>query len=101
MIEYLPLGSIVLLEGGVQKAIIIGRGLNVRNGDKEYFFDYAAVPYPLGVVSDQAAYFNADQITKVVFKGYSDVDDENAVANINRYLKEHPDLVKGNAENWK
>lgn len=100
MIEYLPLGSIVLLQGGTQKAMIIGRGLKVRNGDKEFFFDYGAVAYPDGLVGDQMAYFNADKISKVVFKGYSDVDDENVVENINRYLEANPDLVRGNPETW-
>lgn len=100
MIEYLPLGSIVLLEGGVQKVFIVGRALLVRKGEETFFFDYAGVPYPEGVVGDQVAYFNAETITKVVFKGYSDVDDENAVGNINRYLQEHPDVKRGDPASW-
>lgn len=101
MVKYLPLGSIVLLQGGVQKAMIIGRGLNVRNGGEEFFFDYGAVAYPEGLIGDQMAYFNADKISKVVFEGYTDVDDENMVENINRYLAEHPDLKRGDPANWK
>ena len=43
MIDYLPLGSIVLLKNGVQKALIISRAINVRNGDKDFFFDYGGL----------------------------------------------------------
>ena len=48
-INYIPLGSIVLLSGGTQKVMIISRGLNVQNGGRVLFFDYAGVPYPCRV----------------------------------------------------
>lgn len=98
MIDYVPLGSIVLLEGGIQKAIIISRGMNLARNGKVYFFDYAGVPYPEGLTGDQVAYFNHENIAKVVFRGYHDDDDEAMVNNINRYLEEHPETVRGNAD---
>ena len=72
MTEFLPLGSIVLLKGGIQKILIISRALKVRNGNEEYFFDYGGVTYPEGLVGDQMAYFNADKIylLKQLFKYY-------------------------------
>ncbi len=97
---YLPLGSIVLLKGGAQKVLIIARALNVRNGDKTFFFDYGGVPYPEGLVSDQIAYFNKDSVGRVVFEGFRDADDENMVDNINAYLAANPDIVKGDPKNW-
>ena len=99
-IDYLPLGSIVLLEDGVQKIVIISRALSVANGGRILFFDYAGVPYPEGLVSDQVIYFNMDKVSRVVFEGYRDVDDENAVDNINRFLEKNPDIEKGDPENW-
>ena len=99
-IEYLPLGSIVLLKGGLQKLMIISRAVNVQNNDMIYFFDYAAVAYPDGLISDQLAYFNMEMISRVVFRGYSDIDDDNAVDNINMYIKDHPEIIKGSAEDW-
>ena len=101
MMEYLPLGSVVLLKGGVQKILIIARALKVRNGAEEFFFDYGGVTYPEGLIGDQMAYFNADKISKVVFEGFSDIDDENMVENINRFLAENPDIKRGNPETWK
>ncbi len=101
MTEWIPLGSIVLLKGGAQKVLIIARALNVKNGGEEYFFDYGGVTYPEGLMGDQIAYFNADKISKVVFKGYSDVDDENMVDNIDRYIETHPNLKWGSPEKWR
>lgn len=100
MVKYLPLGSIVLLKGGLQKILIISRALNVKNGGKEYFFDYGGVAYPEGLVGDEMAYFNADKINKVIFEGYSDVEDENIIDTINTYLKENPNIVKGDPGSW-
>ena len=96
----LPLGSIVLLEGGIQKLLIIARALNVKNGDKEFFFDYGAVAYPEGLVGDQMAYFNQENIAKVVFEGYHDDDDAVFAQRIRDYLASHPDARKGNASDW-
>ena len=98
--KYLPLGSIVILEGGIQKMLIISRALNVNNGGKQYYFDYGAVPYPEGLVSDQMAYFNADAISRVVFEGYHDVDDEAMMDNIRRYIEANPDRLRGDPKNW-
>lgn len=99
-INYVPLGSIVLLKGGSQKLLVIARALNVKNGGSTFFFDYGAVLYPDGLTGDQMAYFNHDNISKVVFQGYSDVDNENVVENINRYLAANPNINRGSADSW-
>mgnify|MGYP004580725461 CR=1 FL=1 len=98
--NYLPLGSIVLLNGGIQKLIVIGRGVIVENAERELFFDYVAVPYPTGLVGDSVAYFNADNIAKVIYEGYSDDDDKVVVSNINKYISDNPNMIRGNAGNW-
>ena len=79
-IEYLPLGSVVLLKGGIKKLVIVGRGLTVKMGEKIKFFDYAGAQFPEGIMGDQLGYFNHDGIASVVFKGYSDDDDKIIVA---------------------
>ena len=96
----LPLGSIVLLEGGAQKLLIIARGLNVINAGRTFFFDYGAVPYPDGVQGDRMAYFQRESISKIVFEGYRDVDDENLTEAIERYIRENPDLLRGDPKTW-
>lgn len=100
MKNYYPLGTIVLLKGGTQKLIIISRALEVKNGDETFFFDYGAVTYPIGLIEDKMAYFNNENISKVIAEGYADVEDENFVETINEYLDDNPDIKYGNPENW-
>lgn len=98
--NYIPLGSVVLLRGATKKLIVIARAINVQNNGKQYFFDYGAVSYPEGLVGDQMAYFNSDAISKIVYIGYHDIEDEHMVDNINEYLEENPDLIKGSSDIW-
>lgn len=85
-VEFLPLGSIVLLKGGTSKLIIVARGLQVKYDGEDKFFDYGAAIYPKGIDGDRLAYFNADAIAKVIFHGYADDDDKTIVENINRFI---------------
>lgn len=100
MCEYLPLGSVIRFKGSAQKFLIIARALRIKNGDKEFFFDYGVVPYPDGLTGDQMAFVQHNAISDVVFRGFTDSDDQNVVGNINRYLEEHPDILYGSVETW-
>ena len=73
--SFLPLGSVVILKGAVKKLLVVGRG-SIVEGE---FFDYGAFLYPEGMIDTNVAYFNRDDISKVVFEGYSDADDELAL----------------------
>ena len=97
-INYLPLGSIVQLEGGTQKLLIVARGLNLNRGGKTYYFDYGGVMYPQGLTGDQLAYFNHDAVRALNFIGCNDEDNQVLVDALNRYVEEHPDLVRCTAE---
>jgi hypothetical protein len=70
----LPLGSIVLLNGGEKKLMIFGRAqIATENNEK---FDYVACPWPEGNLSDEYTYlFNASNIATVLYNGYSDDED--------------------------
>lgn len=93
--EYLPLGSIVLLKGGVKKLMVIARGLVVKINGEEKFFDYGGVQYPEGLSGDQIAYFNQEGVVKVMHEGYKDEDDKIIVEAINEY-REKRGIEKGN-----
>ncbi len=99
-VEYLPLGSIVILNGGVQKIIIVARGMIAANFEPPVFFEYGGSLYPQGIVGDQIMYFNHEDIKKVIFAGYSDDDDKLMIENINEWF-EKSDFEKGNIEEIK
>ena len=98
IIDYLPLGSIVMLKGGIQKLLIISRGINVKRDDEVLFFDYGGVLFPEGLMGDQMAYFNHDGIESVIFEGYNDEDSKKLAENINRYLLKYPKIKRGNPD---
>ena len=76
--ELLPLGSIVLLEEGLQKLVVVGRGAVYTDQvtGKDTFADYMAALYPTGLNPETTIFFNHENIDKVVFKGYSDEEEE-------------------------
>ncbi|MEG1487788.1 DUF4176 domain-containing protein [Lactococcus sp.] len=68
----LPLGSIVIIKGALKKLMIVNRA----NVVADKYFDYGAILYPEGMIDENLAYFNQEDILKVVSKAYSDDDDE-------------------------
>ena len=48
-IDYIPLGSVVYLKGGIKKLLVVARAIMAANGGKQYFFDYGGVLYPEGI----------------------------------------------------
>ena len=100
-IEYVPLGSIVYLKGGIKKLLVVARAINVAKDGKQYFFDYGGVLYPEGVTGDQMAYFNHDDISSVFFTGCDDGENKGMTDAINQYVADHPDLLRGSVEAWK
>ena len=89
--RYLPLGSIVVLNGSVKKMMITARGLMAPVGEENKVFDYGGIFYPEGVMGDKMAFFNQKYIYKVVFQGYSDADDDAMNDNIKNWLQKVKD----------
>lgn len=89
--RYLPLGSIVVLNGSVKKMMITARGLIAPVGEENKVFDYGGIFYPEGVMGDKMAFFNQKDIYKVVFQGYSDADDDAMNDNIKNWLQKVKD----------
>lgn len=96
--KILPLGSIVYLKEGTKKIMIVARGLVAKNGEGHVYFDYGGVLYPEGIVDDKMAYFQQESISKVVFEGYSDLDDEATIEKIRVFVEKHPEIPRGNVE---
>ncbi|AZP94038.1 DUF4176 domain-containing protein [Enterococcus mundtii] len=75
--KLLSLGSVVLLEEGLQKLVIVGRGAvyTDQQSKKDTFADYMAVLYPSGLNPETTIFFDHKNIDKVVFEGYSDEEE--------------------------
>lgn len=99
-IEYLPLGSIVLLKGGTQKVVINARGLVTTITTPPSFFDYGGSIYPQGIIGDQILYFNHKDISKVIFRGFHDEDDDLMVSNINEWFNKS-EFQRGDVSKFK
>lgn len=93
--EWMPIGSVVYLKNGYKKLMIIGRGMIIQGDEGRLFFDYGGVQYPEGLMGDEIAYFQKDAIEKIVFKGFSDDDDEMTAKRIDNYIESTDDLKRG------
>ena len=85
MKTYLPIGSIVLLKNGTKKVMIYGRRQS-RVGENEKEYDYIACLYPEGNIDENYMYlFDHENIDKVIFRGFSDADEEAYQNELNKY----------------
>lgn len=74
MEKYLPIGSVVQLQGGTKRVMIYGR--NQQQIDTDQVWDYIACLYPEGNISEEYMYlFNHEQIEKVYFIGFQDTEE--------------------------
>jgi hypothetical protein len=70
-LDYLPIGSVVVLKNGTKKLMIYGRK-QMQSGIKK-IWDYVACLYPEGNLSEKYnVFFNHFEIDNVLFKGYED-----------------------------
>ena len=68
--KILPLGSVVLLNGGTKKVMIIGYCMRTPEKPNK-LYDYCGCIFPEGVLrSDVTCVFNHNQIKEVCFAGY-------------------------------
>lgn len=72
--KYLPLGTVVLLQGASKRLMITGF-VGKTPEIKDQIFDYSGCVYPEGFSSYKEVFvFNHSQIAKVISLGY--IDDE-------------------------
>lgn len=71
-----PIGSVVGLNEGKIKLMLINRA-PLRNKDGIIgYFDYSACVYPSGQTDQQAYFFNHQDIDEVYHEGYVDEEEE-------------------------
>lgn len=74
--DFLPLGSIVSLEGNPKKMMVISRGLVLEHEGKEAYCDYGFCLYPEGMLGDAVIYSNHESIAAIHARGFADEDDD-------------------------
>lgn len=85
------IGTVVYLNEGNKKVMILNRGPIMEKNGKQYLFDYSGCVYPIGLVPEQILYFNEENIDKVVFEGYSDEEET-------RFQELYNNWIAGNSE---
>lgn len=87
--ELLPIGSVVLLKGGVKKLMVIGIMVRTEEDGEEKSYDYIGVVYPEGYISnDTMILFQHDQINDVIFTGYHNPERDTFI----HFLEEQTEL---------
>ena len=70
--KFLPVGTVVMLEGG-SKRIMINGFCAIDPAQPKVMFDYSGVLFPEGALSsDQALLFNHNQIKEIIHMGLED-----------------------------
>ena len=83
--ELLPIGSVVLLEKGQKRLLIVGvKQTDMDDGEKEY--DYIGVFYPEGYIGAEYQFlFNHEDIVEVFHRGYEDEEREEFIDKLQKY----------------
>lgn len=83
--DLLPIGTIVLLEGGEKRIMIYG----IKQSDEEnpgVEYDYIGVMYPEGNLgSDYQFLFNHENIESIVFMGFEDEERDDFISRLSDY----------------
>lgn len=73
-VDLLPIGSVVLLNGGSRRLMICGR--IQANTEKNIIYDYSGCLFPQGIISsDDMYFFNAEDIKTIFFIGCQDMEE--------------------------
>jgi hypothetical protein len=89
MKELLPIGSVVLLNGGKKRVMICGR-IQKKVDDDNILYDYSACYFHEGIINPRELFlFNNEDIDKVYFVGLQDVEEFKFRDLINQKLEEY------------
>lgn len=84
--EWLPIGSVVLMDGGSRAVTITGCMLREESGE---LWDYIGVPHPQGWFGPGSLMvFNRGDIARVVALGYMDPDGDRFLAELDAHDEE-------------
>ena len=95
----LPIGSIVYLNEGTHKIMIMNRAPilpSEESEDEGIWYDYSGCFYPQGLDPNNVFYFNEENIDEIVFEGFKDEEEVRFQKLFNNWKAEDkPNLTKG------
>ena len=75
--QQLPVGTVVKLVNESVNIAIIGQYPIFKDDVREGYFDFIGVILPVGFDVEHTVFFNKEDIERVIFLGYIDVDFQN------------------------
>ena len=96
--KFLPIGSVVLLNGGKKKIMITGF-CSIAADDKTRVYDYSGCIYPEGYLnSNQICLFDHDQIEEIYFIGYENEEEEKFKNQLNEVFEDFKKNLEGSKD---
>ena len=84
--DLLPIGSVVTLEEGKKRLMIIG--VKQTNEEDGVEYDYLSVMYPEGNMGGETPFlFNQDDVVEVVFRGFEDDERTEFLGHLEEFYK--------------
>lgn len=85
--ELLPIGSVVMLNGGKKRLMIYGiKQTNAADGAE---YDYLGVLYPEGNLGNEGHFFfNAADIERVHYVGFNDPERQSFIAKLQEFYEQ-------------
>lgn len=85
--QFLPVGSVVMLNGAQKALMIFGVAQTDRDTDIEY--DYIGVLWPEGNIGEDTQFlFNQTDVDEVLFKGYDTPEREEFLEELKSFYNE-------------
>ncbi len=86
--RWLPIGSVVNVRESAIKFMIISRGLLIAQNEGEgAYYDYGGCAYPQGLINEQIMYFNSEDITEVLFRGFENEYERRLQNNLSEWVE--------------
>lgn len=86
--KFLPIGTVVILEGGTKRVMISGFcAVETTNETERKIWDYSGCMYPEGFLdSRQTCLFNHEQIKEIYHMGFSDDEEKEFKTKLKEFI---------------
>lgn len=96
--KFLPIGSVVLLDGGKKKVMVTGF-CSISTDNKTRVYDYSGCIYPEGYLSsNQICLFDHEQIEEIYFIGYENEEEEEFKKQLNEVFEDFKERTENSEE---